>query len=147
MAISNILMKKIAKELREWIYLGIRTGARRSVQNYRTLLVNGRDAEAILEIKRAIDMPHRARGRINYFITLYGQPFLVSCMTLEGTETLGELNTELTALETYAQGLVDRKNLGETWDLLATDLESHLEDESIKWVFPFPPEYTDVWGE
>jgi hypothetical protein len=147
MAISNILMKKIAKELREWIYLGIRTGARRSVQNYRTLLTNGRDADAILEIKRAIDMPHRARERINYFITQYGQPFLVSCMALEGAETLGELNTELTTLETYAQGLVDRKNIGETWDSLATDLESHLEDESIKWVFPFPPGYTDIWGE
>ena len=92
-------------------------------------------------------MPHRARERIIYFITRYGQPFLVSCMALEGAETLGELNTELTALETYAQGLVDRKNLGETWDSLATDLESHLEDESIKWVFPFPPGYTDVWGE
>jgi len=147
MAMSNILKKKIGREVREWIMLGIRTGARRSVADYRVLMVQGRTTEAENQIKRAIDMPHRARARINHFISLYGQPLLVECLALEGDVTVAELNAELTDLENYCQGLVDRRNGGESWDDLATDIESHVEHEALKWVFPFPPGYTDIWGE
>jgi hypothetical protein len=147
MAISDVLKKKIGKELREWLFLGVRTGARRGVNNYRQLVATGRMVEAELAIKRVIDLPHRTRARIDHFISLYGQPLLAECMALEGTTTLGELNVELTALENYAQNLVDRRNGGESWDDLATDIEGNVENESIKWLFPFPPGYTDIWGE
>lgn len=147
MAISNIIKKKIGREIREWIMLGIRTGARRAVEVYYAEMARGNTAQAILSIKRAIDMPHRARARINHFISLYGQPLLVECLSMEGDVTVAELNTELTTLENYCQGLIDRKNRGESWDDLAADIESHVERESDKWVFPFPPGYTDIWGE
>ncbi len=147
MAISNIIKEKIGKELREWIFLGIRTGVRRSVGDYRSLLASGRTQEAEFALKRAIDMPNRARARINYFISQYGQQFLVECMGLAGDVTLVELNTELQILENYAQNLVDRRGQGDSWDDLAGDIEVKIENESDKWVFPFPPSYTDIWGE
>ncbi len=147
MAISNIIKEKIGKELREWIFLGIRTGARRAVTDYRSLLANGRTQEAENTIKRAIDLPHRARARINYFISQYSQQFLVECMGLAGDATLAELNTELQVLENYAQNLVDRRGQGESWNDLADDVEANIENESVKWAFPFPPGYTDIWGE
>ena len=145
--ISNIIKKKIGREVREWIMLGIRTGARRAVEQYRSEMARGNAERAILSIKRAIDMPHRARTRIDYFISLYGQPLLVECLSLEGDVTIVELDTELTTLENYCQGLVDRKDSGESWNDLAADIESHVEKESDKWIFPFPPGYTDIWGE
>jgi len=147
MAITNILKKKIGDELRNWIFLGIKTGVRRAVKDYRVLMSSDRTIDAINSLKRAIDMPHRARTRIEYFITQYSQQFLVECMALAGAETLTELNAELQTLENYAQNLVTRQGQGESWDDLATDIESNIENESIKWVFPFPPGYTDIWGE
>ena len=147
MAISNILKEKIGRELRDWIFLGIRTGARRAVNDYRSLLANGRTQDAENSIKRAIDLPHRARARINYFISQYNQQFLGECLNLAGDATLSELDTELQILENYAQTLVDRRGQGESWDDLAGDIEANIENESTKWVFPFPPGYTDIWGE
>lgn len=147
MAIADIVKKKIGRELREWIFLGIRTGARRGVENYRSLIVIGRDTEAVLAIKRAIDLPHRVRERIDYFIDQYSQSFLFECMAFEGTTTLAELNSELQILENYAQNLVNRQGGGESWDDLASDIETNIEKESTKWIFPLPPGYTDIWDE
>jgi hypothetical protein len=146
-AISNILKKKIGREIREWVMLGIRTGARRGVEQYRIEKARGNTEQAINLLKRAVDMPHRARARINHFIQLYGQPFLAECLTLEGDVTVAELNAELTTLENYCQRLVDRRNAGESWDSIAADIETNIENESIRWAFPFPPGYTDAWGE
>lgn len=147
MAINEILKKKIGRELREWIYLGIRTGMRRAVADYRAKKA-GMPDEAALAIKRAIDLPRRARARIDEAISRYGQQQVVDVLTENGTVTIAELNAELTGLESYAQGLYDRRiNDSESWDSLAADIEANVELESEKWVFPIPAGYTDIWGE
>jgi hypothetical protein len=147
MPVSNILKRKIGEQLNNWIYLGIRTGARKSIEEYLTLKdIDPVRAESA--IKRAIDMPHRARSRINQFIAAHTQAFLMECINLWGDATIAELNAELTMLENYAMGLHDRRiNGGESWDSLAADIMSHVEKESDKWAFPFPEGYRDVWGE
>jgi hypothetical protein len=147
MAITDIVMKKIAKELWEWIFLGIRTGMRRAIEEAESLIAQGKTTDAILSIKRAVDLPHRARERINYFIVQYGQQFLIDCLALEGDIMISELNTELTNLENYAANLVARKNGGESWTDITNDIKTNIENESMKWIFPLPPGYLDVWGE
>lgn len=97
-------------------------------------------------IKRAIDMPHRTRERINYAISVYGQPELEACLLEAGTTTIAELNSELTTMEEYATGLYDRRTVNvESWDSLADDILTNVQDEVIRWTFPFPPDYTDIW--
>ena len=147
MAIGNIVKRKIGEQVRDWVYLGIRTGARFSIEQAELMMEQGKTEEAILQIKRAVDMPNRARARIDYFISQYGQPLLIECLTLAGDCTIAELNAELTTLENYAGNLVTRKNAGESWTDIAQDIKTNVEKESLKWVFPFPPGYTDVWGE
>lgn len=148
MAIADAVKKKIGREAVEWIYLGIRTGARRAVNEYRSLMAQGRTEEATNQIKRAVDMPHRARARIDYAIANYGGPALNEALTLAGTVTWSEINAELTILENYAQGLVDHVNIdGWTWDQVADNIEANVEHEADRWVFPIPPGYLDVWGE
>jgi hypothetical protein len=147
MAISNILKRKIAIELQDWIFLGIRTGMRRGVQSYRALLSTN-PTEAVNEIKRAIDLPQRARARINQFIATYTQAYLVSCISMYSDYTISELNTELTSLENYATGLYNRRiNNSESWGSLATDIETNITLESQIWTFPLPGNYKDIWGE
>lgn len=145
MAIDSIIKKRIGRELREHLLLGIRTGARRGVEQYQRLKESEPD-EALRQLKRAIDLPNRARARINEFIRLYGQPLLVECIAMSDGLTIIELNAELTALENYCKGLYDRRQLGEGWDSIAADIEANVEDESLKWIFPFPEGYTDIWG-
>lgn len=142
MAINNIILKKVGRELREWVFLGIRTGMRRGVEVYR-------DSGNIEQLKRAIDMPHRARARVDEAIRIHGQSRLVDALSANnsGDVTIAELNAELSTLESYAQDLVDRGLAGETWDDLATDIEVNITLESEQWVFPFPAAYTDIWGE
>lgn len=148
MAITDIKKKKIGRELTEWVFLGIRTGARRAVAEYREQTAAGNTELAVAHIKRAVDLPHRARARITQAVTTYGQPAIVECITAYDGVTLAEINAELTTLETYAQGLVDHvNNDGWTWDQVATDIEDKVANESAEWVFPLPAGYTDVWGE
>jgi len=146
MAIINIKKRKIARELQEWIFLGIRTGARRSVAEYQEFKVS--DSErAINAIKRAVDLPRRARHRINEFIRVYGQQQLVDCIALYGDVTVAEINAELTTLENYCNNLYNRKIGGESWAAIALDIESNVSLESEEWVFRLPDNYTDIWGE
>lgn len=147
MPVSNIKKRKIAEELQNWIFLGIRTGISRGVDEYRQLMVAGKTDEAIKSIKRAIDLPHRSRARINEFIRVYSQAQLIDCLSRLNDCTIAEMNAELTILENYATNLYNRQIGGESWDSLATDIESHVDNESIEWIFPFPAGYVDLWGE
>ena len=151
--ISDAKKRKIGRELVDWIYLGIRTGARRSAQIYQQEKISN-PTQAIAHIKRAVDMPNRARARINEWISVYdaengigtGQIFLGECLTLAGSVTLGEINAELTALEAQAQTVVDNVAGGWTWDQVASAIENQ-EWEAKDWAFPLPQGYVDVWGE
>jgi hypothetical protein len=147
MAINEIILKKVGRELREWIYLGVKVGMLKGVSAYRSLQATDPIA-AQLEIERAIDLPSRAKTRINTAITIYGLQTLVDALAASGgTVTISELNTELATLETYAAGLITRRLAGEAWDSLATDIETNIEDIQTKWVFPLPANYKDVWGK
>src|SRR4030042_4419014 len=138
MAISEILLKKIGREIREWIYLGIRTGMRRGVMEYRSSLATYPD-QAILALKRAVDLPRRARIRIETAIAKYGLTKLQQALALDGTVTVTELNAALTTLETYAQGLYNHViNDAWTWDQVASDIEANVYFEIDEWMFPLP---------
>ena len=150
MAVSNIIKKKIGREMLEWVHLGVRTGMRRGVAEYRSLTAQGKTVEAVAQIKRAVDLPHRARARIVEAIAKYTQAFIVDCVStaLPAGVTLAEIDADLTAQEAYAQTLVNhRLNDGWTWDQIATDIETNVELEITKWTFPYPAGYLDVWGE
>ena len=147
MAVSNILKKKVGRELVEWVFLGIRTGARRGVEEAERLMILGDNDSAILQLKRVIDLPNRAIARIDYFISLHGINILQDGLALYGGVTLVELNAELAILENYCRNLKDRKDGGESWISIVEDIKSNVEFESLKWVFPFPPDYVDIWGE
>ena len=154
MAITDVRKRKIGNELIDWVYLGIRTGARRACVEYRQQVANGNTAAGILALKRGVDLPHRARVRITDAITRFGGaavavPFLNECLVLTGTGvTVSALDSELTILENYAQGLVTKKNVqGQTWDQLASDIEAAVAYEGMDWLFPIPVGYVDIWGE
>ena len=147
MAINEILLKRIGRELREWIYLGIRTGMRQGVKDYYMLkMVDASASQSALE--RAVDLPRRARTRINTAITKYGQQIFIDALQFNGSTTLLDLNTELSLLEAYAQNLYDRciKD-NESLDSLAIDIETNIAEEINEWKFPLPEDYRDIWGK
>lgn len=150
----------IGRQLVDWIYLGVRTGARRSVAEYQARKAAD-EAAAIQALKRAVDMPHRARIRITKWITDYNaqngagtaQTFLAQCLSLSsGGVTLAEINAEVASMEAYADTLVaaapaPHGNGSMTWDQIAASIESTVPNEANDWVFPLPSGYLDVWGE
>ena len=152
MAIADAKKRRIGRELVDWIHLGIRTGARRSVAAYRQEKLAGNQALAIEQITRAVNMPHRARERINEWVRVYdlangagsGQTFIVECLALAGSVTLANINSDLTTIENAATNFIALNAGGETLDQLATRLENALENESLLWQFPFPDGYTDI---
>ena len=166
MAIADAKQRKIGHELVEWIYLGVRTGARRSVAEYRNLLANRPD-DALNQLKRAIDLPNRARARIDEWVRAYdlvngagsGQTFLGDCLSSFGAGknaatrvSLSDINSELTTLENWAAVRVAAAPApygdgSKTWDDIATEVENQVEWEAKDWVFVLPAGYTDVWGE
>ena len=152
MPIADAKKRRIGRELTDWIYLGIRTGARRSTLEYQTLKQDDPiNAKAVLE--RAVNMPRRARTRINEWITTWdgihgtgeGVVFLADCLSLAGTITIAEINAELTTLEAQAQTIIDHNLLdGWTLDQIATAIENALEWEAKDWIFPLPESYSDI---
>jgi len=152
MPIADAKKRRIGRELVDWIHLGIRTGARRSVEAYRIEKAAGNQAEAIDHITRAVNMPRRARERITEWIRVYdlengagaGQTFIGECLTLAGSVTLANINGDLTTLENQADNLIATNTSGGTLDAMATSLENALEDESLIWRFPFPDGYADI---
>lgn len=153
MAISDAKKRRIGNELIDWIYLGIRTGARHRVAEYRKIA--GTDpirAEEIL--KAAVNMPNRARARINEARRLYEvrfgtgtfNAFIASCLSLVGNITIAEVNTALTALEAESNALITaHKNSTMTLLQIADWIDANWENESLDWTFPFPVGYKDNW--
>lgn len=152
MAIGDAKKRRIGRELVDWVMLGIQTGAIRSVAEYRALAVPD-PVKAKAQLTRAVNMPRRARARIDNWIEDYdaangagaGQTFLVECLALAGSVTLGQLNSEVTRLETLAQTVIDNNNAGSlTLDQVATAIENNLQNEAQEWAFPLPAAYADL---
>ena len=147
MAISNIIKRKIAQELAHQVFLGIRTGMRDGATYYLAEKTR-QPAQAILMIKRAVDLPRRARARIDQAIATYGLPALTACITLQGDYTVAELNTELTTLTNYGTTLYNMRTTGgQSWDVLANHIIANVTEEFRQWLFPLPSGYKDIWGE
>lgn len=157
MAASDVLKKKIGRELREWIYLGVRTGMRRCRTEYRAIVATDPD-RAILIMRRCLDLPRRARLRIldfiNNFATRYpsegvtGTEYLRQCLLLNNSATISELNTELTTMENGCITLRNHIIAGtRTWAQVVTIVENNTEDESIRWIFKIPTGELDIWGD
>ena len=146
MALNDIILKKVGRELREWLYLGIRTGMRRGVDEY-NILKTVDSISAVAAIERAIDLPRRVRARINEAIRIYGQQTVVDALQASGSTSILELNNDLTLMETYAQNLFNRRIGGESWDSLAADIITNISLESDKWIFSLPVGYKDIWGK
>ena len=153
MPIADAAKRKIGREIIDWIYLGIRTGARRSVVEYHKYKATA-PALAESHLARAVNMPLRARARINQKRTEYEtqngagtfNAYIGSCLSLAGTVTLAELNAELTALENYANNLIAQKQSGAlTLDQIAQSIETDFREEASDWRFPIPATYTDTW--
>lgn len=153
MAIADAKRRKIGRELIDWIYLGIKVGARRSLSDYHKL--KNTDLSAAIEhLKRAVNMPLRARSRINEARRVYElengvntfNAFISSCLSLAGSVTLAELNAALTTLESDANSLISQKNTGSmTLDDVATWIEINWRNDALDWSFPFPADYQDAW--
>lgn len=152
MAIEHAKRKRIGTELIEWIYLGIRTGARVAVAEYHSLKVSNPGlAEA--HLRYAATLPVRARARINEARRLYEirfgvntfNTFIGNCLSLAGTVTLAELNAELTLLENGTATLRAMHAGGSTLDEIAAWIETNWEYERQDWLFPIPATYVDSW--
>jgi len=166
MPIVDAKKRRIGRELVDWIHLGIRTGARHSVAQYRAekersvqaladsnpSLAAASLTRAINQLTRAVNMPRRARERINEWIRVYdlengagsGQTFIVECLALAGSVTLGDINSDLTTLENQTANLIATNAGGGTLDEMATAIENALDNEAKEWQFPIPEGYTDI---
>jgi len=152
MPIVDAKKRRIGRELVDWIHLGIRTGARKSVALYRQEKADGRQAQAVEQITRAVNMPRRARERINEWIRVYdlangsgaGQTFIAECLALAGSVTLGEIDGDLTTLENQTANLIANNVAGSTLDEMATAIENAIDNEANEWVFPLPNGYEDI---
>lgn len=158
MAVEDIVKKKIGRELQEWVYLGVRTGMRRAVDDYRKLVTLGDTEQAEQVMKRCLNLPHRARLRIQSFIdnfatnypdeTQTGVQYIADCLALNSTVTIGELNTALNSMEAICITWRDQI-LAETrtWDQIATIIENNVEHEASRWMFIIPSGELDIWGD
>lgn len=165
MALSDAVNRKTAWELIDWLYLGIRTGSRKSVEVYREAMAEAAtlpagaerdevEAQGIAHLRRAVDMPRRTRARIEYALSQLPGTRQQQIQALNDIlaladpgVTVADLDAELTALENYCQGLVDDFGAGaKGYDDIATDIEAQVEHEALRWRFPLPPGYVDIWG-
>lgn len=145
MAIENVKMRKIARELQEWVYLGIQDGMVQSARDYKSLIAAGRTAEAEAQIKRAADMPFRAIARIEAYEAQYTAAYLDKCLALYGDCTLTELKTAIKAMQPYAlervKEIIDQK----IDSMVAADaITADVKPNAADWVFVIPATYKDV---
>lgn len=110
-------------------------------------------------LKQAVDTPKRARAQIQNWMQEYdskngsgsAQSFLSACLTAaNSTKTLTNVNSELAALETQAQTIVNNiQNNGWTWDQAATAIENSIGNEETFTYseLPIPEGYITIWGE
>lgn len=146
MAVENITRFATASELFR-LFNSIFADIYRQVQMYENLKSKN-ETKAIEHLKNAITKPANVKARALEFVANYTGAELSTCIAIitDGV-TLQELNTELTAMETYCQNLYDAI-MAETmtWDEASANLQSHFEDIMPKITFPFPAGYTDIWG-
>ena len=145
MAIENILMRKVAREIQEWIYLGIEDGMYRSAQDYIQLTAQGRTAEAEAQLSRAVDMPFRALARIEAMEVQYTSAYIDKCLALYGDCTLAELKAAIIAKQNsakeYVAGIIDSKVNNTT---VASAITTAIKPNAEKWVAPIPAKYKDI---
>lgn len=153
MAIADAVKRKIGRELVEWIYLGVKAGARRSVSEYERLKATD-TATAMAHLRRAVNMPTRARVRIDAARDRYEArngagafpAFARSCLQLAGTITLTDLNSALADLEAEAAGWKAGFRAGTlSADEVAAQISAAWPDDSSEWTFPIPSSYDDQW--
>lgn len=145
MAIENILMRKVAREIQEWIYLGIEDGMYRSAQDYIQLTAQGCTTEAEAQLSRAVDMPFRALARIEAMETQYTTEYVDKCLALYGDCTLAELKAAIIAKQDtakeYVSGIIDSKIDNST---VASAITTAIKPNAEKWIAPIPTGYKDI---
>lgn len=145
MPIENILMRKVAREIQEWIYLGIEDGMFRSAQDYIQLTAQGRTTEADAQLSRAVDMPFRALARIEAMEAQYTTEYIEKCLALYGDCTLAELKaaivTKQDTAKEYVTGIIDSKVDNNT---VASAITTAIKPNAEKWVAPIPAGYKDI---
>lgn len=145
MAIENIIMRKIARELQEWIYLGIEDGMIQSTRDYLVLSQQGRTVEAEAQLSRAVDMPFRAIARIEELEKTYTSEYIDKCLALYGDCTLKELKDDIikkqaTAKEWVAK-IIDTKIENTE---VASEITSTVESNAKKYLIPIPSAYVEI---
>ena len=145
MAIENILMRKVAREIQEWIYLGIEDGMYRSAHDYIRLTAQGRTAEAEAQLSRAVDMPFRALARLEAMETQYTTEYIDKCLALYGDCTLAELKAAIIAKQNaakeYVTGIINNKIDNTT---VASAITTAIKPNADSWVAPIPTGYKDI---
>lgn len=145
MAIENILMRKVAREIQEWIFLGIEDGMYRSAQDYIRLIAQGNTTEAEAQLSRAVDMPFRALARIEAMETQYTAEYIDKCLALYGDCTLAELKAAIIAKQNtakeYVSGIIDSKIDNAT---IASAITTAIKPNADSWVAPIPTGYKDI---
>ncbi len=147
MSHTDIIVKKQVGLEIERLFLSICAGMLQSAYDYERAKEKN-EAVAIDQIKRAVDMPNRVKHRLVEFATNYTTDYLDECLVIAGgTITYSELQIELSNMKSYANDLVDAKQGGQTWGQISETIRSQVEDESLKYIVPFPKNYIDIWGE
>lgn len=145
MPIEKIIMRKIARELQEWIYLGIEDGMVASAREYVALASQGRTAEADTHLSRAVDMPYRALARIEAMEKQYTPEYIDKCLSLYGDCTLTELKAEIIKKQDNAKlwisNIIDSKINNTT---VAESITSTVSPNAAKWIAPIPSDYQDI---
>jgi HD-like signal output (HDOD) protein len=151
MSIKDAKKRMIGRQLVDWIFLGVETGARKSVEEYRKNKTSN-PAMAKDFLTRAVNMPRRARLRIEAWISEYdtqhksgaAETYLNECLHCCGSITLSEIMTELKALEAKTQSIIDNNASGATLDETAISIEQNLNWTAKEWEFLFPSDYKDL---
>lgn len=153
MAIQSAKKRRIGNELIDWIYLGIRAGARDFVRQYEAAKAT-RPVDAEKYLREAVNMPLLARARINEARRVYElkngvgtfNTQVASCLVLTGSGiTLAEINTELTTMESEVATIKAARAGGSTLDQIAALVLATWEDERADWTFRVPDDYVALW--
>jgi hypothetical protein len=145
MAIETIKMRKIARELQEWIYLGINEGMIQSSNEF-IRLRNTDQIQADSHLKRSIDMPYRAKIRIEEFCKTYGEKYINECLAIYGDVTLDELLAEIDKMIVYSEERV-KEYINTAIDnaVIAEKIRAEIPSNIEEWTFKIPADYKDIF--